>query len=231
MSYNDPLATADEVAERGSFVYGQAQVQGAYVTLRKGVGKNAWVEGQDSIEDRRTEVSIVISPLAESGYTGLITRSMIAESAEYSRVVWPSLRDACGLKTIRDIDNKFVKAEFVKSGRKWTDKKTNEEREGTTLKFHAIFATEAECVAAFTGDGYTARTATASDNGPAGDIDMTPNANNPEREAAKQFLGALVKQANGNKDALGTMLSTMPMITKYFSVDSPEVAEMMKVAA
>jgi len=227
---NDPLAAAVESAERGSFFYGQIQVQGSFVKLQKGIGKSAWIEGQDDLKDRRTEITFTINPLDQTGFTQLITRSMLAESAEFSKIVWPSLRDACSVANLPDIDGKFVKTESVKSGRTWNDRKTGEPREGTTLKFHSIYDTEAFCVAGYEADGYTSKT-TTTEADPAGDIDMTPNADNPEREAAKQFLVALVKQANGNKDALGTMLATMPMITKYFSVDGPEVAELMKVAA
>ena len=60
-------------------------------------------------------------------------------------------------------------------------------------------------------------------------VNMAPGAGtiNPELETAKAFLPALVKQAAGNKSALETMLNGMPMIAKYFNVNSPEVVTLM----
>lgn len=222
---NDPFAAAVEAAERSGLLYGQMQVSASFIVLQKGVGKSAYIEGQHDPKDRRTEITLVLNPIEETGITTLFTRSVIAESQEWSQTVWPSLRDGCGQSQLRDLDNKFVKAELVKNGRKWTDK-SGQEKEGTTFKFHAVYPDQAACVAAFYADGNTARTPNNNTTPSAdpGAIDMTPSAQNPERETAKQFLIVLGKQAGGDKTVLEKLLGTMPLITKYFTVDSPEAA-------
>jgi hypothetical protein len=228
MLHFDPLADAVEAAERGNFYYGQVQVSGSYVVLMKGAGKQTFIEGTHELKDRRTEVTFTLNPIEQSGLTQLITRSMIAESPEFSRQVWPSLRDGCGITALRDLDNKFVKVELVKNGRTWNDKKSGELREGTTFKFHAVFVDQAACLMAYEADGNTPRTSTPADAAMA--VDMTPSADNSEKEAMWAFMQTLIKQANGDKNTLASMLVGMPMITKYYTVDSPEVTPLLKAA-
>lgn len=228
---NDPFAAAVEAAERGNFYYGSVQVSAIFVVLQKGVGKRTYIEGEHEPKDRCTEITITLNPIEQSGLTQLVIRSFIAESAEFARIVWPSLRDACGLGQLRDLDGKFGKVETVKNGRKWNDKKTGEEREGTTFKFHTLYSSQEDCAKAYEADGNVSRTATSAPAATvAADpmtIDMTANANNPERETAKMFLDTLAKQANGNKDALAQIITSTPLISKYFSLNSPEVAALM----
>lgn len=228
MLHFDPLADAVEAAERGNFYYGQVQVSGSYVVLMKGAGKQTFIEGTHELKDRRTEVTFTLNPIEQSGLTQLITRSMIAESPEFSRQVWPSLRDGCGITALRDLDNKFAKVELVKNGRKWQDKKTGEEREGTTFKFHTVFTDQTACIAGYEADGNTPRTSTPVDA--AASVDMTPGVNDSEKEAMWAFMQTLIKQANGDKATLTSMLAGMPMITKYFTPDSPEVLPLLKAA-
>lgn len=227
---NDPFQTAVETAERSGHYYGQMSVGASFVILVKGVGKSTYNEANHDIKDRRTEVSMALSPIDEMNMSNLVQRSMLSESAEWSRIVWPSLRDGCGLSQLRDLDGKHVKVELVKNGRTWTDKKTGEPREGTTFKFLALYPNKQACVDAYFADGGTDRSDNGNDSGDSAmAVSMAPGAGtiNPELETAKAFLPALVKQAAGNKSALETMLNGMPMIAKYFNVNSPEVVALM----
>ena len=52
-------------------------------------------------------------------------------------------------------------------------------------------------------------------------------ASNAERETALQFVGALVRQSGGDKSKLASLIMQMPLISKYFTVDSPEVADLL----
>lgn len=222
---HDPWAAAVEDAERGDFLWGQIQVDVNFVVLKKGYPKRTWEE-KDDPKDRSTEISFTLNPIGEMGLTKLIQRSVLSDArGEWGRIVWPSLRDACGLKELRPLDGKFVKIETVKNGRKWTDK-NGIQQEGTTFKFHAIFDSEKTCIDNYLGDGNVAKTAARDDND-AMSIDMDTPVNNQEREAALAFLPALVKQTKGNVDMLKTMLDGMPMISKFFSVESPEVKQLM----
>jgi len=224
----DPLESAVKTAENAGKYYGQISVSAAFVVLTKGIGKQAYVEGSHNPQERRTEISFTLNPIEEMGMTNLVQRSMLAESAEWSKIVWPSLRDGCGLTKMTGLDGTYVKAEMVKNGRTWPDRKTGELREGTTFKFLAVYKNEAECKAAFASDGNAPRVVASDDNG-AMDIDMTPTtpAVNQELETAKMFLPALVKQANGNKQILADSLSKTPIVNKYFNIDSPEVKQLL----
>jgi hypothetical protein len=234
VNYNDPYQTAVTNAENSGKYYGQVNVSASFVILTKGVGKSTYVEGNHDPKDRRTEISFTLNPIEEMGMSNLVQRSMLSESREWSGIVWPALRDGCGLTQLRDLDNKYVKAELVKNGRTWPDKKTGEIREGTTLKFIAIYKTEAECKTAYAEDGNAPRTAAPTHIDDVSAIDMSPGAgntaNDAEKEVAKKFLETLVKQSAGNSTMLNQMLAGMPMITKYYPVGSPEITQMLQAA-
>lgn len=220
---NDPWASAVEDAERGDFLWGQIQVDVNFVMLKKGQPKRSWGEGDDP-KERSTEVSFTLNPIEEMGLTKLIQRSVLSDArGEWGRIVWPSLRDACGLKELRPLDGKFVKIETVKNGRKWTDK-NGVQQEGTTFKFHAVFDAQATCANDYLGAGGSDKS-TVPDNG-AMDVDMSQNINQ-ELETAKAFLPAIVKSAAGNKTILQQALNGMPMISKFFTIESPEVLALM----
>lgn len=226
---NDPFESAVKTAENNGKYYGQIQVVATYVVLIKGSGKQSFIEGQHDPKDRRTEIGFTLNPIEDMGLANLVQRSVLAESAEWSKIVWPSIRDACGLTNLRALDNKFVKVERVKNGRTWLDNKTGEPREGDTLKFVAIYENEKTCKAAYFADGNTPRVTTNVDD--AGEIDMSPGAGSvdekAEAETAKAFLPALVKMSAGNKSALATTLASMPAVSKYYNINSPEVVALL----
>lgn len=232
---HDPFEVAVQAAEQGKYFYGTMQVSANFVTLRKGEGKKSFVEGVDELKDRRTDIGLVLIPIDEMGMTRLVERTVIAESAEWRRIVWPSLHDGCGLKSLKELDGKFVKIELAKNGRSWNDKTSGEMKEGTTFKFLAIYADQAACVASFYADGNQAR---SNDDGnpqevAAASIDMdtpttpAPAADDSGRAAALEFLPIFVKQANGNVEALAQTLKATPFVAKYFDINSPEVVKLL----
>lgn len=234
-AYLDPMAAAVEEAERLSFIFGQLEATAAFIQFVD-KRKTVWTEHDDP-KNRRTEVTLVINPLEETGMTRLFTRSAIcSNTGEWADIVWPSLRDGCGIKALRDADKKFVKVEIVKTGRKYTNK-AGEEVENTTFKFIALYPDKAGCVSEFLASGQPRSTlTTASGQTPTppaattGDpmaVDMTPNANNAERESCKMFLPMLVKAAAGNRQALANNLASMTPLNKYFNIDSPEVVALL----
>lgn len=231
-TYLDPMSTAVEEAERPNFIYGQLEVSAAFIQFVN-KKKTVWTEHDDP-KERRTEVTMVINPIEETGLTQLFTRSTICGNrGEWADIIWPSLRDGCGIKELRAADKKFVKVEVVKTGRKYTNK-NGEEVENTTFKFHGLFADKAGCVSAFSADGGTPKSTlnVAPSNNP-GDpmaIDMTANASNLERENSKAFLPMLIKAAGGDTNQLKTLIASMSPLNKYFTVDSPEVVELLKAA-
>lgn len=229
-AYVDPLDHATTVAEQPDFRFGEVTVEGRFVVLIKGAGKQDFDPAVHEMKDRRTEVQITCYPLSESGLTNYDQRQVIAEMPEFTRIVWPSVK-ALGMTSIRELNNKFVRYELTANGTYTRKDGTTGTR--TTFKFLEIFKDRDACLTAFNEARGNVHTPGGDDNG-VGDVDMSPagNPNNDpvERETAKQFLAVLVKQHGSNDDALAAAIATMPMVSKFFSVESPEVAQLRKAA-
>ena len=226
----DILAEATNEAERPNFIFGQCEVSGQYVQFvdKK---KVIWTE-HDDLNKRELEVTMVVNPIEETGLTKLMTRQFIANNyGEFATIVWPSLKN-CGLKQLNELNKKFVKMEIVEA-RKYKDKTTGELKSATTFKFHGVYADKAACVAELHKSGQPVSTLNVAPSSNPGDpmaIDMTPNASNLERENSKAFLPMLIKAAGGDTNQLKTLIASMSPLNKYFTVDSPEVVELLKAA-
>lgn len=222
---NDPFEAATQAGEGRNTYFGKAEVTAGFVTLKKGVGKQPFNDQLDDIRERRTEVKIVVNPIDAMGISILLQRDLIAESSEWSRYTWASLRDKCGLKSVRDLNGKWCKVTLQGTGETYTTKR-GETQERKAFVFEAIYNTAQEATAAFYAD-----TGGQPESDPAMAVDMSHGAGangngaNAERETAKAFLQALVKQSGGDKNKLAASISQLPMIAKYFTADSPEVAE------
>lgn len=223
---NDPYAVATSVAEAPDMRFGQANVEARFVGLIKGSGK---VDFDATQHDKRyTEVVIRVDPLAETNRTFFDRREMLAEFGDFTKVVWPSLREL-GCKSIRDLHGKWCVYEMAVSGQYTA--KDGSKRDSTTFKFAELYSSEAECKAAYEkhlSERYSVSAPTSADDA-AMAVDMTPGAgskttpiNDTERETAKQFLAVLVKQYGANRAALATAIASMPMVSKYFTAESPE---------
>jgi hypothetical protein len=228
---NDPFEAATQAGEGRNTYYGKADVTAGFVTLKKGVGKQPFNEHLDDIRERRTEVKIVVNPIDAMGISILLQRDLIAESSEWSKYTWASLRDKCGLKSVRDLHGKYCKVTLQGTGETYTTKR-GDTQERKAFVFEALYQTAQEATAAYYADN-----GGQPESDPAMAVDMGPGAGangtaattngNAERETAKAFLQALVKQSGGDKGKLSASIAQMPMIAKYFTADSPEVVQMM----
>lgn len=219
---SDALDAATNAGEMAGIIYGKLDVSAQFVVLRKGEKKRHWVEGE-SDEGKQSEVHIVcnlIDPLVRPGAKGFMERSILANTREWSGIVWASARDL-GVQHARELHGKWAKIILAKTGR--TYEKNGETFENTTFKFLALYNSEADCMAAFEADGGVTEETTGEN--------AASSANDAEKATAAQFLPALVKAANGNLDVLKNNLASMSPINKYFTVDSPEVQELLKKAA
>lgn len=213
--------------ERPKVAFGQVSVDVFPCVLVKGQGKVQFDEGIHRQEDRRTSIHITITPLPSSGLTYSIERDMIAESKEWASFVKPSL---VVLKTdLRTVNGKWVKASLVKTGEVYTNRQ-GEKKEKTTIRFEAVYATEAECEHVsnefFKKDaeqpipGFDAP-APANGNG-------NGNGSNPgEREVALKFLPALWNDAGKDVEKFAASISKNPLVSKYFDLNSPEVCQLI----
>lgn len=213
----DPFDAATEAGERQPTYFGKVDCTASFVALIKGQGKMLWTEAHGP-EQRRTEVAIRLDPIDAMNLTRAVERNVIAESREWTGTVWASLRDL-GVRNAREINGKWAKVELVKSGREWINRE-GQKVEGTTFKFVALYNSKAECEAAWDAENGGGAAQSQTSNGNGNDADTG-------RATALQFLPALVMQAGKDKAKLALLLSEMPIISKYFTVDSPEVQALL----
>lgn len=226
--------------------WGQMVVEAHLVVLVKGIGKMPYEANTvmpDGSEPRPvTAVNLTLQPLAEMGLQWEITREPIAQGwGEWGDITLPSLRE-CGILELPALNGMWAKAELEPTGRKYTNR-NGEPRDATAFKFLKVFASEAECRADYNGKpagngkrttdeilgelGYETK-ADKPANGPANGVDK-------DRETALKFAKVYVQnacRASGGdltkaRDELAPKLAGQPLISKYFTVDSPEIVEMM----
>ena len=147
MTFDDPFESADTAQPRArtTMVFGEAVADVWYAVLEKGKGKVLFDPGQHQIDARVTAIKLSIVPLVGTPAKFDTVREMIAESAEWAKIVNPSLK-VLGT-SLKAVNGRFVQAELVPTGRKYTNK-AGEEKEMTTVRFVTVFGSEMECRAA-----------------------------------------------------------------------------------
>lgn len=237
MTTVDPWDVASTATVAPRSYYGQLRLDTWFCVLQKGVGKVPFDDGQHSPDDRRTSVDIHLIPIAEQNVAFELKREPIAESREWAGIVLPSLQQAAvdaGIISdpkeidLRKMNGAWVKAEFVGTGRKYRGR-DGTERESTTFKFLAVYADEAACRAAYAAD--TGRPLDDDDAFDAHPAAGGGNGNAKERETALQFVKVLVQQHKGDRAVVAEQIAAMPMLSKWFTIDSPEVAQLLQESA
>lgn len=219
--YDDPMDSAFNATLAPRSWFGQVDIDTYYCVLEKGVGKVVFDPQVHSADQRRTSIEITVTPIPDMSRPDPLSRQMIAESREWVNIVLPSLK-ALGLSSLRDLKGKWAKVTFVPTGRKWTTQ-DGEEREATTFKFLAVYDTEAATAAAYA----------AESNGTAAETkDEQPEAadSNGDKATAYEFLRVLVNQHRENPDLLAATIAGIPVVSKWFTIDSPETQELLKKA-
>ena len=221
----DPWNDAAEAQPLASAFYGQIQIDTWPCVLVKGQGKVPFDSTQHSEDQRCTALEINVSPLAGSRANFTLARSIIAQSPEWYKFIWPSLK-ALGLKNPKDAVGKYCKLERVPNGKKYRSKRDSEERDEMVMKFLALYATEAECSAAYASDtGQKLGPSSLSDEPTLGFEDARANAapaDDPQRKMAISFLKAIAKQHDGEMDAIRRAVGSVSLITMHFVPDSDE---------
>lgn len=232
----DPWDSAEQAKEPqySNVIWGQCEARSWFCVLEKGIGKVEFDPQMHSPDQRRTAIDIIVRPLPDMNLAFDLTRNMIAESREWASIVLPSIRDL-GISP-KQLNGSWVKVQTVpltdKSGNTITYTDANGiVKEKTTIKFMAIFKNEDECRA-----DYLANSGKAQDT----QYKMKENGNggngnsNKERETALKFLKVYVENACRGQSDLNAIRRTLelniiqqPLISKYFTVDSPEVIKMI----
>jgi hypothetical protein len=222
---DNPFASAANPQTFSSDLWGQVAINAWFCTLEKGYGRVPFDPALYPISQRRTAVDITIDPLPELGITNpnVCERRMLAESKEWRTITLQSLHDL-GIQDVRSVSGKWVRIVPEPTGR--TYEKNGETKNETAFRFIAVYETEAECHAAYAGGGA---------GQPAAPTTSTPAATGTdlERETAKPFLKVIVSSAIAGKKpeeyqaAVNLAISGFPMVSKFFTFDSPEVQELL----
>ena len=224
----DALDDATNAELPPSEYYGEIQIDAWSCVLTKGVGKEIF-DGQIHNESqKRTAVDIILRPLSESNLDFSIDRNLIAQSAAWTKITWPSAQEH-GITNARELKGKFVKAGLVPTGRTW-DKKdengipTGEKGTETTLKFLKIYADQTECVAE-----YIEKFGDRRENAQESAVAKAPAS---PRDTALTFAKAVITNAyREDPDNVNVLVAAkfaeMPMINEHLTVNDPDVVALI----
>jgi hypothetical protein len=225
---DDPMDAASNAKLAPRDVFGELVVDAWFCVLQKGVGAVPFDINQHNKDDRRTRIDIHIYPLADMKLKFTIERNLIAESRDWAGGTWPTLK-TLGVKTLKEVNHKWVRVQQVPSGRTYRNAK-GDEKEATMLKFLALYDTEQACREAY----LSARPTTAPEPGiedadthPVGAPNTAPAqppSDDKERKTAFEFVKVIVTTNKGNRAQIAAQLASMPMVSKFYTIDSPEVA-------
>jgi hypothetical protein len=245
---NDPFDTAEDPQEikYSNEYFGEAGVDAFFCVLEKGHGKVPFDPNYHSIDRRLTAVVIGIIPVPASGLNFSVDRDYIAEFRDWNAITLPSLKKL-GI-SLRDLDGRYVHAKLTETGETYTTK-AGETKEKTVFEFLEVFDTLEACEAAYEakfGSRDTVRGATRPEDVPglggSSSLGQTSAANSGGnggmgKETALKFLTVAVQNACRGKtdlgearDAVAAQIAKMPMISKHFTVDSPETMNLMAEA-
>ena len=219
---SDAFDRADSAKPASPKFWGRVNVNAYDCILQKGVGKIPFNPTQHKAGEMRTAIDLTVTLLPETVRKAeKLERGMVAESAEWTRVTLPSLK-ALGNTRLRSLNGMWCAVEFAGLGTFYTDNQ-GESRERQAFKFAGLYATEAECRKAYqdeTGDA----TSAPIEN-------VTPAPVSDEKMMALTFVTALAKTAGGDKEKLAALIAQYPVVSKHFTVDSPEVAMLLQPVA
>lgn len=189
---------------------GRVSIAAWTCVLLKGQGKVPYDPQQHQGMRTSTAIEITIEPLDPT--RPLIQRDMLNWTADFKSVVRPAIEALAPriaelvnlpleqVNPLKGLNGLWVSGEFVprpdnKAGETWT-----------TLKFLAVYGSEAECRAAI--------------EGPATPVAPTAD---PQRAALAAFLPALWAQAGKNPDAFHKLIAGNPILAPHFNEQSIEV--------
>lgn len=204
-------------------VFGKVDVSVWPCALVKGLGKVPFDPEQHKPEDRQIAIDIYIEPLRTSRYQDLIFRKMIADSKEWAKIVMPSIK-ALGM-SLSDLRGKWVRAEYVPTGRKY-ESQAGEEKEATTFKFVKIFSDEEEAVSA--ADALFSGTNKAGGVSPAGQSNGAPSVAGMSLETARTLLNALWRASAGDVNRFLVSLEKADQVKAHFPLTHPEVLALIE---
>jgi len=232
-NYVDPYD--DAMVDPPDKFWGKVTVDAWQCVLEKGQGKVPYDPQAHKGRRVNTAVDFTIEPLNPTW--GLIHRGTLNWTASFRVVIRPSIvaleekiakiiqREMGQFNPLRELSELYVQGSFVprpdnKEGETWT-----------TLRFENVFATEAECRAHYEANngevGEEQQELEDASESPPGTPPENPAMKDPNYDTFKAFLPTLWNQANHNLTKMNELLQANPMVGSLFSVDSPEVQELV----
>jgi hypothetical protein len=230
MSNLDAWDRASNPTSFGSDFWGQFKVDAWLCALVKGKGK---VPYDPAIHDRpATALDLEVIPLPEMNVTNdkITQRNIIAESDEWRSFGWASLK-ALGMANLKEARDRWCRVSLVPTGE--TYEKDGKTKERTTFKFVTLFPDEAGCRTDYLANGGNSLPPAVQE------VQVAPsngNGNGPEKLVAFAFAKVIVNNTMKGQvghpldeamNEVGKALAQYPGVSKYFSVQSPEVIELM----
>lgn len=217
MTY-DPYESAMNAKEKQSdgVWFGQLFVDVWAVYLKKGEKKINFDPSRHDDRYRYTQLKLELIPLPDYGVTFTILREMIAEFGEWPRTTLPSVK-ALNVD-LRNLNKAWVRIKLQPTGEKYTSNR-GDERERTALVLEAVFKDQASCAEAwriYSGEAFNSAEEIAA-----------PPDNGKEKQTAALFLKPLWTQAGGDLTKMATLLAGNPLTSKFFTISSPEVVNLV----
>lgn len=228
--HNDPYEVASEATIAPREYYGQITCEAYFCVLSKGIGREPFDANFHKPEDRRTAINLSIHILPEYKFDKPeILRQLVAESREWAGTVWPSAKKV-GVSDLRALNGRWARVRLAPTGRSYTTA-AGDTKEATTFQFVQLFDDETACRAAYLANG-GANGSNSNNGGTTHPAPVPPPqpVDEREREAAYNFLKALVIQAQRDPQRLEQLLSMFPMVSRFYTIDSPEAQALLAQA-
>ncbi len=223
----DPWAVADSAKPRDFEYYGQVKADCWFGFFPGGGAKPIPFDSQQHPVDKRTTmIEIQIIPVPEQNVTFDVKQNYTDFSPDWTKVTLPSIK-ALGVDGLRSLNNRFVRVALVDGKREKKDENGNKTGEFyKTFKFLDVFTDQAACTMAYSGSSPA-----HTEQAPATDSSDT------EKQTALVFAKVVVENAARGQtdiqviiDTVSAAIATMPMISKYFTGQSPEILNMIQEA-
>lgn len=208
----DPYAAAMTATEQPRTTFGEiTNVDVWPCVLVKGVGKQVYDPGQHSPSQRRTAITIAISPLRGNFE---IKRETLDIGKDWLQITLPSLR-ALGAD-LRALKGKYCQVEQKPTGETYTSK-DGATKERTGLSFLAIFDTREQAEAAAEALYGPRSTSPVQGAAPRNAPQPLPSddTSDAERATALAALPHLWIAAGRDARKLDAMIAANPLIAKY----------------
>ncbi|MEL7626954.1 MAG: hypothetical protein AAGU15_08865 [Anaerolineaceae bacterium] len=227
----DPFDEADNAKPRPFEYYGQVRADAQNLYFAGNGAKPVPFDPTMHPEDkRRVEVYLQIIPIPEQNISYDVYQRLLSFDRDWTTITNPSIREI-GVDGLRGLNNKWVRLVRVEGTRKKLDRETGEDtgEKWQTFKFLELYPDMDSCIAAFAGRG--------NGNGAALDTEekQPADAGANEKMTALSFAKVLVanegRNNRGNRaafeEALMKQIAQMPLISKVFSITSPEIVELI----